>query len=496
MSRVSACRAAAFTVALTTATVIASPAAGADRIKRIAERAAAPIAQLDASARVSVPGGGAIQRFGQRVRGLPVFGAEAVVANPESGLPILVADDTVAGLDGGDRAAAISRSAAVEAALDAAGVARLRAPAGAKLGIDPGSGRMAWQVSLPSAKPIADHLLMVDARTTAVLSSRDLLWNATGTASLFNPNPVVQQGGYSGLKDAKDKDSALLSSLLLPVTLPNITSTKGCLQGVYADARLGKKAKPVCAPNADFSGLTRAANQFEAAMSYFHVDRTRAYVDSLGLSRPLRAKPQKIRANGITDDNSYYSPLTKSMTVGSGGVDDGEDADVIVHEYGHSLQDQAVPGFGRSIDAASIGEGFGDYLAAAMSAETTGGSPFDACIFDWDGISYSSTGCGRRADRSFTLKKAEANCFDEVHCLGEVWSSTLFELRQTLGDDPSGQSVMDRVTLESNFMLTKGAKFKSAAKALLAADQLLYAGAHVPTIQAELTERKFCKSTC
>ncbi len=184
------------------------------------------------------------------------------------------------------------------------------------------------------------------------------------------------------------------------------------------------------------------------------------------------------------------------MTVGSGGVDDGEDADVIVHEYGHSLQDQAVPRFGRTIEAASIGEGFGDYLAAAMSAETTGGSEFDVCIFDWDGISYSSTGCGRRADRSFTLKKAEANCFDEVHCLGEVWSSTLFELRQTLGDDASGQSVMDRVTLESNFMLTKGASFKSGAKALLAADQLLYAGAHVPTIQAELTERKFCKATC
>ena len=319
---------------------------------------------------------------------------------------------------------------------------------------------MAWQVSLPSAKPIADLLLTVDARTTASSAGETCCGTQTAPLRSSIPTRSSSRQVIRGLKDAKDKDSALLSSLLLPVTLPNITSTKGCLQGVYADARLGKKAKPVCAPNADFSALTRADNQFEAVMSYFHVDRTRAYVDSLGLSRPLRAKPQKVRANGIPDDNSFYSPLTKSMTLGSGGVDDGEDADVIVHEYGHSLQDQAVPRFGRTIDAASIGEGFGDYLAAAMSAETTGGSEFDACIFDWDGISYSSTGCGRRADRSFTLKKAEANCFDEVHCLGEVWSSTLFELRQSLGDDPSGQSVMDRVTLESNFMLTKGAKLQ------------------------------------
>ena len=55
---------------------------------------------------------------------------------------------------------------------------------------------------------------------------------------------------------------------------------------------------------------------------------------------------------------------------------------------------------------------------------------------------------------------------------------------------------MDRVTLESNFMLAKGTSFKGAAKALLAADQLLYAGAHIPAIQAELTQRKFCKATC
>ncbi len=495
MSRGLPRRAPAIAAALTVLVVFA-PAAAADRVARTVERAAAPVAQLDDAARVAVPGGGAIHRFSQRVGGLPVFGGEAVVASPASGAPILVADQTFAGIDGDDPDAAISRGQAISAALEATNSSSLRAPARAKLGIDPKSGRMAWELSLPSGKPLADFLVIVDARSGATLSSRDLLWNASGTASLFNPNPVVQQAGYSGLKDSKDKDSDLLTSLLLPVTLPNITSARGCLKGIYADARLGKKAKAVCSPNADFTGLTRADNEFEAVMSYFHVDRTRAYVDSLGLSKPLRSKPQKVRANGIPDDNSFYSSMTESMTLGTGGVDDGEDADVIVHEYGHSLQDQAVKNYGRTVDAASIGEGFGDYLAAAMSALTTGGSEFDACIFDWDGVSYSSTGCGRRADRSFTLKKAEAACFEEIHCLGEVWSSTLSELRQTLGVDEAGVSVMDRVTLESNFMLTKGASFKSAAKALLAADQLLYAGAHVPAIQAELTARKFCKATC
>ena len=61
--------------------------------------------------------------------------------------------------------------------------------------------------------------------------------------------------------------------------------------------------------------------------------------------------------------------MTHELVLGTGGVDDGEDADVIVHEYGHSLQDQAAPSFAAdAARAATMGEGFGDYMAAAMSA--------------------------------------------------------------------------------------------------------------------------------
>jgi Fungalysin metallopeptidase (M36) len=338
-------------------------------------------------------------------------------------------------------------------------------------------------------------VVLVDARDGEEISTRDVLWRADLSATLFDPNPVVSQGSYSDLLDAKDRDSTLLTSLRIPVLLPRITSPEGCLVGVYADARLGKRAKPVCRPSLDFTGVTRSDDRFEALMAYFHIDRTRAYVDSLGLSESLRARPQRVRANAIPADNSFYSSMTQSMTLGRGGVDDGEDADVIVHEYGHSLQDQAVKGaFGRTIATGSMGEGFGDYLAAAMSALVTGGNPgFDACIFDWDSISYSPTGCGRRADRALTLKRAERRCLLEIHCVGEAWSGLLYELRVALGADTLGQSVMDRVVLESHFMLGKRSSFRDGARALIAADELLYAGAHAPAIEAELIERQFCK---
>ena len=481
--------------AIAGAALLASSASAAEQSPRPLARASAPLPQLELARTVAVPGGGEITRYAQRAGGLPVFDAVAVVADPATGPPILVTDDTAPEIEPRDRSGAISRSQAVRTAQRSQAVQRLRARPQAELGIDPRTNALAWQVSIPSARPLADLVVLIDATDRSVISSRDMLWKATASALIFDPNPIVTQGSYDGLSDRRDKDSDLLTSLRQPVTLERITSAKGCLSGVYADARLGKKAEPVCRRGLDFTDLTRADNEFEAVMSYFHIDRTRAYVDSLGLSKALRAKPQRVRANGITDDNSYYSSLTQAMTLGSGGVDDAEDADVIVHEYGHSLQDQAVKGFGRSIDAGSIGEGFGDYLAAATSALRTGGSPFDACIFDWDGISYSETGCGRRADKALTIKRGERRCFQEIHCLGEIWSSALLDLRVELGNDPAGLSVMDRVVLESNFMLSPGTSFKGAARALIAADQLLYGGAHVPSIEAEMVAREFCKSS-
>ena len=54
---------------------------------------------------------------------------------------------------------------------------------------------------------------------------------------------------------------------------------------------------------------------------------------------------------------------------------------------------------------------------------------------------------------------------------------------------------MDRVVLESHFMLSRSSNFKAGAKALIAADKLLYAGAHVAAIEDEMVAREFCPKT-
>ncbi len=486
---------AAFACAFAAALVLAPASGGASAPTDVLARAQAPARALVAARPLAVPGGGAIERYRQKVGGLPVLNGEATVARPRGLAPILVVDHTVAGIEAPAQAT-LGRGAAIEAATEAGAVERLRGNVRAKLFVDPKSERVVWRVLIPSAQPLADLSVLVDARSGEATQVDDLLKSATASASVFDPNPVTTQSSHAGLKDAKDKDSTLLTNLRLPVTLERITSTTGCLSGTHVAVRLGqgKKAKPVCSAGFDFSGVTRSQNAFEAVMTYFHIDRTRAYIDSLGLTRGLRVQPQKANVNGFTEDNSYFTPLTRKVAFGTGGVDDAEDADVIIHEYGHSLQDQAVHFFGEDLEGGSMGEGFGDYLAAVMSSFVTGGSAtYDPCVFEWDATSYTKNACGRRTDTALTYERALARCFDDPHCIGRAWSGALWDLRGELATDTAGLWILDRVVLQSHFMLDSTSNFRDGARALLAADKLLYGGAHVPAIKAEMVQRGFLK---
>lgn len=48
-------------------------------------------------------------------------------------------------------------------------------------------------------------------------------------------------------------------------------------------------------------------------------------------------------------DNSYYDSLTQQLAFGEGGVDDAEDADVVIHELTHGLHDWLTGGTGAGV---------------------------------------------------------------------------------------------------------------------------------------------------
>lgn len=123
---------------------------------------------------------------------------------------------------------------------------------------------------------------------------------------------------------------------------------------------------------------------------------------------------------------------------------------------------------------------------------------------EWDATSYDDNSmpppgiCLRRTDDPSTRSQQQTYCqtiypFDanEIHCIGEVWSSALFDLRTSLGDDGGGDSIVDKVVLASHFLLPPNPSFQEASEALIAADESEYgASDHCTAIRAELVARE------
>lgn len=507
----------------------ASSAAAAPGVQRALRAATAPRQELSAARRVALPGGAVIERFRQRVGGRPVLGAEAITNQAPGGSPQILTDTTRPAIQVPE-SARISRGRAVSVAKSSVGVRNLRAPTSATLGIEPGGGgTLVWRVRVPAAHPIADFEVLVNASNGAVVSRNDLLRHfQTGQAKLYRVNPVVQNRGDRHLwSDRGDHDTPLLRKLRRRVKLPNLDDGQHCLRGRWVQALRGHNRKNTCKPNLHWNKITRSNGRFEALEVYFQINRSQRYIQSLGFSdsnptsNGIADSVQRAVADAYRIDDSAYSPLTQTITYGSGGVDDAEDGDVITHEYGHAMQDSESPAFGNSsrYGAVTVAEGSSDYWAAVMSSRTPHtANEDDVCIFDWDATTYgklfprvpperSGRRCGRRADVKMTVNQAKARCPHTLfgsryppdpHCVGQVWSSALWDIRRALlSRDRAGGRKMDQIYLASQFLYTERETLAGAGNALLCADEDLHPkgrpgdchGEQYPVIHGELSRR-------
>jgi hypothetical protein len=163
-------------------------------------------------------------------------------------------------------------------------------------------------------------------------------------------------------------------------------------------------------------------------------------------------------------------------------VDDAEDAEVILHEYGHAMMDsQMTPfgNFGTSLEAGAIGEGFGDYWAATVST-LIAPTPDPACIADWDSVSYTSSEphCLRRVDLNLHYPE---DLNGRIHHDGQIWSRALWDIRGQLGNVKA-----DTLILEAQFSFAADTSMPDAASVTVATAERLY-GKGV----ANLVERAF-----
>ena len=179
-----------------------------------------------------------------------------------------------------------------------------------------------------------------------------------------------------------------------------------------------------------------------------------------------------MRINQSGADNSFATDHPKNeIRFGKGGVDDAEDAEVILHEYGHAIHFAQNFSF-ASEEAGAISEGFGDYWAVTVSdvvAQSLGVPELEPlpCVADWDSTSYTSTvpHCLRRVDTDLHYP---ADLNGEVHHDGQIWSRALWDIRQALGNVKA-----DTIILQGSFDFP-GTTMTDLANRTVAAAQQLY----------------------
>ncbi len=357
--------------------------------------------------------------------------------------------------------------------------------------------RLAYRIILPLSDPDGEWQVFVEALTGEVLAVKNMGFRYNGQGYVFKPDPLTNGQVYygsPGFVDNMDADTPQLTAQRVIVTLPDITFSGGVykLEGPYV--RLvdwdPRTIAPVTSTTENFY-YTRSQDGFEDVMVYYYVDQSQRYLQSLGFSDiqngPITVDPHGFQLpSGEFVDNAEYQPTFNRIRLGEGNVDNAEDADMIIHEYGHAIQEAQVPGFGVTLEASAMGEGFGDYWPGSYSASIS--SFQQAQVFMWDaGIKSDGTGAfwsGRRLDSPKTYANYDPN--QTPHQNGVIWSGTLWDIWQALG-----RNVTDKLIIQHHYYLSPSATMPDAAQALLQVDRDLFGGSHLSQINQKLYNRGF-----
>jgi len=326
--------------------------------------------------------------------------------------------------------------------------------------------RLAYRTELATDGPRRLWEVFVDAQSGAILAQRDRLVYRRGR--VFVPNPIVTSGN-TGLRDRRDRNSPNLSREIFRVKLRRLDGS-GMPRGRFCWATGKRQA-------VNKFTKSRRHYAFEQVNAYYHIDAMQKYLHRLGFFN-ANNRQQMVECNTIPEDCSFYSPATTRITFGAGGVDDAEDAEIVMHEYGHAIQYNQVPTWGRKRESRAMGEGFGDFLGGSYGAFLHPDPVFDPCVGEWDSTAYSRSDppCLRRLD---SAKHYPEDLVTEPHLDGEIWSAALWNLQKIVGRDDA-----HRLIIESHFALPGGATFSQGATAILNTNASLRGGADQAAIRA------------
>ncbi|MBT3586291.1 MAG: hypothetical protein HN509_15395 [Halobacteriovoraceae bacterium] len=353
--------------------------------------------------------------------------------------------------------------------------------------------KMEWKMDLSAYKGKLSSRLEESQKLVSKILDQNLKSTSdfvSGSATVFDPNPVttLMNGELRDNTRGPVFDAAYFGVQLQQLTESNGTYT---LSGPFV--KLADFESPRTAPSTSRDGswnFKRGNTAFNDAMTFYHIDASQRYIQSLGFTgdRGFLNFPVEVDANGVNGaDNSHFIPSSNRLAFGHGCVDDNEDSDVILHEYGHAIQHNIISNW-RGGDTGAMGEGFGDYWAASFSASRKNGLAFKPnWVFKWDG--HNNCWPGRKLNalnmRYDHSRRYSAHSRVSGGISDELWSTPLFQAFLELLDKGYKRSDMDKIVLEGHFGLGSGPKMRDLARSTVtAASNLFPDGPHAEVYRA------------
>ncbi len=340
---------------------------------------------------------------------------------------------------------------------------------------DSGDTKLAYRVVIKSFNTQGVWETMVDAKNGQVLSHKDIAvyHNAKGepvngkvneakstvntyeegTAYIFNPDPLSATGSNYGGQyvDGNDATNAALDAARSLVTIPELEFSGGQyhLKSSYVQiAELDTPATGLFSQASNEFLFNRNEQGFEAVNAFWHIDNSLRYInEELGIECLPTQNGGVVRfdPHGWDGaDNSYYNPGGQFLVFGEGCVDDAEDADVVLHELGHGIDDWMTNGHASNTN----GEGNGDYWAQSYSRslgqwEST--DPQYQWMFSWDG--HNPCWPGRTTNYSATYP---GGLTGSIHTDGQIWATSLMRIWDRIGKEKTDRAWLEGLALTNS----------------------------------------------
>lgn len=302
------------------------------------------------------------------------------------------------------------------------------------------------------------------------------------SAMVYLPNPIVAANtSYGGQYiDNNNKNNTALTQARSRVRVPlTFENGKFLMKGGFLTLKnLHDPVIQPVQPTDTFLNYTRDQSGFEDINAFYHMTTFSNYLRKTGFKGLLDSIYIDTHTD-YGDDNSFFDPFPQPyhLEFSVGNVDDAEDGQVVIHEFGHSLSVVGSSGTAVGNERLSMEEGQADYVAMSYSRSLSKNKPDQ--VFSWDGHNEFWPGYFTNVSRTYL------NLTGNTGTDREVWSTPLLCIYDKLG-----RGISDSLIFSYYFHQAPNTNMPQMARVILKMDSLLNKGRYVANIWQCFTDRK------